>query len=87
MNDKIIKICEQKFIYLNYSSKTKDMYIHYINQFLKSIGEKQIIHCNSKDFQNYLNNYKFTSISQQNQVINSIRFLYKYGLNKKYDKV
>ena len=34
-----------------------------------------------------MDNYKFTSISQQNQVINAIRFLYKYGLNKKYDKV
>ena len=26
-------------------------------------------------------------MSQQNQVINSIRFLYKFGLDKKYDKV
>jgi site-specific recombinase XerD len=34
-----------------------------------------------------LDNYKFTSISQQNQVINAIRFLYKFGLDKKYDKV
>ena len=31
-----------------------------------------------------LDDYKFTSVSQQNQVINSIRFLYKYGLDKKY---
>ena len=48
---------------------------------------KQIIHCNSKDFQSYLDNYNFTSVSQQNGVINAIRFLYKFGLNKKYDKV
>jgi hypothetical protein len=34
-----------------------------------------------------LDNHKFTSVSQQNQVINAIRFLYKFGLNKKYDKV
>jgi len=53
MNDKIIKICEQKFIYLNYSFRTKEMYIHYINQFLKTICDKQIIHCNSNVFQNY----------------------------------
>ncbi len=26
LNQKIIKICEQKFIYLNYSQKTKDNY-------------------------------------------------------------
>jgi site-specific recombinase XerD len=87
LNQKIIKICEQKFIYLNYSPRTKENYMHHIKDFLDSIGEKQIIHCNSHDFQSYLDNYKFTSISQQNQVINAIRFLYKFGLNKKYDKV
>jgi len=26
LNQKIIKICEQKFIYLNYSTKTKGIY-------------------------------------------------------------
>jgi integrase/recombinase XerD len=87
LNEKIIKICEQKFIYLNYSPRTKENYIYHIKDFVKSIGDKQISHLNAKDFQNYLDNYKFSSVSQQNQVINSIRFLYKYGLEKKYDKV
>ena len=59
MNQKIIKICEQKFIYLNYSPRTKDNYLCHIKDFLDSLGDKQIIHC----------------------------FLYKYGLDKKYDKV
>lgn len=87
LNEKIIKICEQKFIYLNYSPRTAENYMYHIKEFIKSIGEKQIIHLNSKDFQNYLDNYSFSSVSQQNQVINSIRFLYKFGLDKKYDKV
>lgn len=87
LNNKIIKICEQKFIYLNYSPRTAEMYIHYIKKFLDEFHDKQIIHLNSKDYQNYLNNYKYSSISQQNQIINAIRFLYKYGLQKKYDKV
>lgn len=87
MNQKIIKICEQKFIFLNYSPRTKDNYLCHIKDFLKSLGNKQVIHCNSKDFQSYLDNYHFTSVSQQNQVINAIRFLYKFGLDKKYDKV
>jgi integrase/recombinase XerD len=87
LNQKIIKICEEKFIYLNYSPRTKDNYLIHIKDFLKSLGDKQVIHCNSKDFQSYLDKYKFTSVSQQNQVINAIRFLYKFGLNKKYDKV
>lgn len=86
LNNKIIKICEQKLIFLNYSNNTKNIYIHYIKEFISSI-EKQIVHLNSTDFQNYIDNYKFTSVSQQNQVINSIRFLYKFGLDKKYDKV
>lgn len=86
-NEKIIKICEQKFIYLNYSKRTQDNYMSHIKRFIESIGEKQIIHCNSSDFQSYLDNYLFSSTSQQNQIINSIRFLYKYGLDKKYDKV
>jgi len=87
LNEKIIKICEQKFIYLNYSPRTAENYMYYIKDFVKSAGDKQIIHLNSKDFQAYLDNYSFTSVSQQNQVINAIRFLYKFGLDKKYDKV
>lgn len=86
-NQKIIKICEQKFIYLNYSPRTKDNYISHIKRFLHSLGDKQIAHCNANHFQTYLDNYNFTSVSQQNQVINAIRFLYKEVLNKKYDKV
>ena len=87
MNQKIIKICEEKFIYLNYSPRTRDNYLSHIRPFLESLGDKQVIHCNSQDFQLYLDSYRFTSVSQQNQVINAIRFLYKFGLNKKYDKV
>jgi integrase/recombinase XerD len=87
LNEKIIKICEQKFIYLNYSPRTKENYMYHIISFIKNVGDKQVAHLNSKDFQNYLDNYKFTSVSQQNQVINAIRFLYKYGLERKYDKV
>lgn len=87
MNSKIIKICEQKFIYLNYSHRTKEVYLKHIKDFLISVGNRQAIHLNSKDFQSYLDSYNFSSVSQQNQVINAIRFLYKYGLERKYDKV
>lgn len=81
-----LKICEQKLNYLNYSKKTIDNYLGHIQKFLLN-QSKSALHLNSKDFQMYLDNYKFTSVSQQNQVINSIRFLYKFGLDKKYDKV
>jgi len=86
LHDKIYKICEQKMYYLNYSNLTVKMYLHYIKSFLNTVNEN-IQRVNSTDFQTYLDNYKFTSTSQQNQIINAIRFLYKYGLDKKYDKV
>lgn len=80
------EICNQKLNYLNYSSKTKTTYLYYIQEFLNSqtIPPSRLT---SQDFQSYLDNYDFSSISKQNQVINAIRFLYKFGLNKKYDKV
>jgi site-specific recombinase XerD len=80
------KICNQKLKYLNYSERTQTCYLFYIKQFL---DKTEIPHTRlgSQDFQSYLDNYQFTSVSQQNQVINAIRFLYKFGLSKKYDKV
>ncbi len=83
---KILKICEQKLNYLNYSPKTSTLYLTYIAAFINK-QTKSYQHLNAKDFQTYLDDYNFTSVSQQNQVINAIRFLYKEVLNKKYDKV
>jgi len=80
------EICNQKLKYLNYSDRTIKSYLFYINQFLNTIKTPPT-KLTSQDFQSYLDEYKFTSVSQQNQVINSIRFLYKFGLDKKYDKV
>jgi len=80
------EICKQKLKYLNYSDRTIKSYLHYINQFLENTKIPPT-RLTSTDFQSYLDNYEFTSTSQQNQVINAIRFLYKFGLNKKYDKV
>lgn len=85
-HDEILKICEQKLKYLNYSERTIDSYCHYISKFLNKV-DKYPQHLTSKDFQSYLDNYNFTSTSQQNQIINSVKFLYEKGLNRKYDKV
>ena len=48
-NQKIIKICEERFIYLNYSYRTRDNYMSHIKHFLESLDGKQIIHCNAND--------------------------------------
>ena len=86
LNESIYNITIQKLYYLRYAKKTIETYSYYIKQFLESVG-MNIQRVNSSDFQKYLDNYNFTSGSQQNQVINAIRFLYKYGLDKKYEKV
>lgn len=51
-----------KLNYFNYSKRTIEIYVHYLNKFLISVN-KYSKHLTSNDFQNYLNNYKFTSIS------------------------
>lgn len=80
------EISNQKLKYLNYSDRTIKSYLFYINQFLSSVNISPT-RLTSSDFQSYLDSYNFTSVSQQNQVINAIKFLYKEILNKKYDKV
>lgn len=81
-----LNICDSKLKYLGYAKSTQKTYLSYIKEFLL-LQEKPASQLNSADFQSYLDNYKFTSISQQNQVVNAIRFLYKYGLDRKYGKV
>lgn len=85
-HDEVLKIAKQKLKYLNYSDRTNEIYCHYIGKFLNSI-EKYSQHITADDFQNYLNTFCFSSISQQNQIINAIKFLYEKVLGKKYSKV
>jgi site-specific recombinase XerD len=80
------EICNQKMKYLKYSDRTIRSYLFYIKQFLENTTIPPT-RLTSNDFRSYLDTYNFTSVSQQNQVINAIHFLYKSGLNKKYDKV
>jgi integrase/recombinase XerD len=86
-NQKIIKIVEQKLIFLNYSKNTINNYMNNIQKFINNFDNKQITHLNSSDFQNYIDNFNYSSISQQNQIISSLKFLYEKVLDKKYDKV
>ena len=87
MNNKsVIDLYKSKLKYFNYSERTIEMYVHYTSKFLEKVN-KYSQHLTSNDFQEYLNSYNFTSISQQNQIINSIKFFYEKVLNKKYDKI
>jgi integrase/recombinase XerD len=89
MNEKgkaTLNICEQKLNYLNYSKTTISNYLLHIDKFIKC-QSKSCTHLNSSDFQNYIDNFNYSSISQQNQIISSLKFLYEKVLDKKYDKV
>lgn len=84
--DDILRICKQNLKYINYSQRTIEVYCHYIEKFLIHSG-KYPQHLSSTDFNKYLKEYKFSSISQQNQIINALKFLYDKVLYRKYDKV
>lgn len=73
---------EKSLRFKNYSDRTIEMYLHYSHKFLSEF-DKDIYHISQKDAVNYLINKKYTSISQQNQIINSIKLLYKYVVGSK----
>ena len=82
----LYKISEQKLYYFGYSDNTIKIYLNYIYEFECSVN-KHYSRINSKDVQSYLDSYNFTSISQQNQVISSLKFAWEKGLGKKYLKI
>lgn len=73
---------EKSLRFKNYSERTIQMYLHYSNKFLIEF-DKDIYHISQKEAINYLMNKKYTSISQQNQIINSVKLLYKYVVGSK----
>lgn len=86
LQDEILKICKQRLKYFNFSTNTHSIYLHYIEKFLL-VTNKYHQHLTSNDFQLFIDEYNFTSVSQQNQIISSIKFLYEKVLNKKYNKI
>jgi integrase/recombinase XerD len=73
---------EKSLRFKNYSDRTIEIYLHYSEKFLNEF-DKDIYHISQKDAVNYLINKCYTSISQQNQIINSIKLLYKYVVGSK----
>lgn len=82
----LYKITEQKLYYFRYSDNTIKSYLHYVSEFEDSI-KKHHSRITSKDIQMYINSYKFTSCSQQNQIISALKFMWEKGLGKKYFKI
>lgn len=75
--DKFEKILRNK----NYSERTIKMYSFYVLKFYKIVN-KNTYTLNIDDLTNYLYNFKYSSISQQNQIINGLKLFYKYILGK-----
>ncbi|GAB4165868.1 MAG: hypothetical protein Tsb0033_27730 [Winogradskyella sp.] len=82
----LYKIVERKLYYLRYAKNTIDSYLFYIEEFEISVG-KHYSRLNAKDFQNYIDNYEFSSSSKQNIVISALKFAWEKGLGKKYLKI
>ncbi|MDD5358418.1 MAG: tyrosine-type recombinase/integrase [Candidatus Nanoarchaeia archaeon] len=70
----------------NYSDRTIENYSSCIIRFMDYCN-KPGLHLNQFDFENFMLNYKFTSIPQQNAYISSIILFYKYILKSHLSKV
>jgi len=65
----------------NYSPRTIEMYSFYVLKYYNSY-KKETYQLTIQDLTDYLFSFKYTSISQQNQLINALKAFYKYILNK-----
>ena len=80
-NHNVLEIFKNNLRYLNYSNNTINMYYFFVNEFITKI-KKDPYNLTYYDLNTYLNNYSFTSISKQNQVISSLKKYYEIILKK-----
>ena len=79
---KVVEIYIKNLQNRNYSQKTIDTYTCYLEKFLNELG-KNPRHITTKDIEAYLLNRNYTSVSQQNQIIGSVKLYAEFILNKK----
>lgn len=77
------QIAKDKLKYLNYAPSTVGSYSFYIKQFVDSLGIPPS-KIKTEHFQNYLDSFSFSSVSQQNQVISALKFFAEKILEVKY---
>lgn len=80
---KILEIYTNKLRYKNYSERTIETYTCYLEKFLIEIGCSDPYQITTKQIVNFLESKHYTSISQQNQYIGSLKLFAKYVLGKK----
>lgn len=66
----------------NYSENTISVYFSAVKEFLLKIN-KDPYNLNLSELNNYLIEFKYSSTSQQNQIISALKNFYKIFLNKK----
>jgi site-specific recombinase XerD len=80
---KILEIFENKLRYKNYSSNTIKVYKQTLYQYFKETKCTDPYQITTKSIIEYLENKKFTSVSQQNQFIGTLKLFSRYILGKK----
>jgi site-specific recombinase XerD len=80
---KILEIFTEKLRYKNYSPRTINVYKSYLNTFLQLNSIKDPYQITTNQIVKFLESHNFTSTSQQNQYIGSLKLFAKYILNKK----
>lgn len=80
MNLKTKSTLEKIRVYLNfknYSDNSIKIYMQYCGLFLNSF-DKDVYHISQSEAINWLLKYNYSSTSQQNQIISSVKFIYKF---------
>lgn len=67
---------ENELMFKAYAKNTINIYLYYASEFLSNFGE-DVYHISQNKAISFLKEYKYSSISQQNQFISSIKQLYK----------
>ncbi|MFD2824779.1 tyrosine-type recombinase/integrase [Lacinutrix iliipiscaria] len=80
---KILEIYIRKLRNKRYSENTIDSYVSYLQAFIKDNNIKDPYQVSLKQITSYLENRHYSSVSQQNQIIGSLKLFAKYILGKK----
>lgn len=77
-----LKKMQNKLRFRNYSEATIRTYTNYAEKFLLAFN-KDVYHISVKQAEKYLVEFNYTSVSQQNQIISAVKFLYLNVVGRK----
>jgi integrase/recombinase XerD len=80
---KILKIFQEKLRYKNYSENSINLYASYLKNFLEIINIKDPYQIRTQQIISFLETYQYSSTSQQNQYIGTLKLFAKHILGKK----